>query len=113
MEFATSEGRECTVSISSARRPSQMPTPQARADLGRHISPHVPSVVGFELASYPRIEDHVDPKGGGPVYIVDQNLTVRSQARGIKRLDVLLALNAHGTVASVAGVPDADGSVEV
>ncbi len=73
----------------------------------------VPSVERFDLASYRRIENHVDPKGGGPVYIEDRNPTVRARVRGIKRLDVLLALNARDTVATVAGVPDRGGSVEV
>lgn len=71
------------------------------------------SVEGFELTSYRRMDDHVDPKGGGPVYVVDRNLTLRARVHAIKRLDVALALNARDTVATVAGVPDADGSIEV
>lgn len=73
----------------------------------------IPSVEGFELVSYRRIEDHIDPKGGGPVYIVDRNLSLRAQVHGIKRLDATVALNARDSVTTVAGMPDPNGSVEV
>jgi hypothetical protein len=65
------------------------------------------------LASYRRVDPNADPKGGGLVYIVDQDVTVRTEARGIKRLDVLLARSARDTAARASVVPDSSGEVSM
>jgi hypothetical protein len=68
----------------------------------------------FRLASYKRIDPNADPKGGAPVYIVDQDVILLAHTRGISRVDVILATGgAAPAVAANSAAPDAQGFVEV
>jgi hypothetical protein len=92
----------------------------ACADGGPGGLPATPSPVAsavidqFEPASYKRIDPNADPKGGAPVYIVDQDVVLRAHTRGITRVDIFLAIGgAVPAVATDSAVPDDEGYVEV
>lgn len=72
-----------------------------------------PYVGQLTLGSYRRIDSSIDPKGGSPVYIVDQDTIVLTQVRGIKQLDVAVTLTSRDTAAKVSGLPDASGEVRM
>lgn len=94
------------LTASACRGGAAAPTPSAEI-MGK------PYVGNLRLASYRRIDDHADPKGGTPVYIVDRDVEVRASVQGISRLDVSLALSARDTGIVASGVPSATGEVVV
>lgn len=71
-----------------------------------------PSVEQFTLVSYRRIDENPRDRGT-PIYIVNQEVILRAQVRGIKQIKVLVTRSATETVAAVTGVPDANGNVQV
>lgn len=79
---------------------------------GRSPTMQVSTIDSFALTSYRAIDPTADPKGGGPVYVVDSDITVRAHTTGIDRVDVhAYRFAIDPDVVEESATPDEDGWV--
>ncbi|HSP56579.1 MAG TPA: hypothetical protein VLS25_13440 [Dehalococcoidia bacterium] len=63
----------------------------------------------FVLLSFRRVDPDADPKGDGPVYIVNRELSIRTHSSSVKRIEVVAGIGSQDVAASATVFPDAAG----
>jgi hypothetical protein len=72
------------------------------------------AVLDLSLVEFPSIDPDYDPKGGAPVFVVeDKVLRLRAKVRGIESLIVDVTLSGSTTLATYTGRPAANGNLHL
>ena len=72
------------------------------------------AVLDLSLAEFLSIDPDYDPKGGDPVFVVeDRQLQLRARVRGIEALIVQVTLSGTTTLATYTDQPDANGDIHL
>ena len=86
------------IDFAESMRPASAPTPASAG-----------SVDTFVLLSFQRIDANADPKGGGPLYIVNRDISIRIHSSAVKRIEIVAGIGSQDVAASATVFPDADG----